>query len=402
MGAACFKAAGDGSPEPMNESWGGSHRSIGSAGKTKTGVSPSRSSHRGLHLVKGANDSRIDRDVHHASLGMESKSDSRSASSANSSTPNQCDARTDTAAGVNPHFRSVPKPVPFSPRRGFQILSDSAPSLKLEPVTTPRRQKPTSVTPTVSKLPEEYSVALSDEEDDDVPCDPQWQSQRSIEQDRQAWLEGGTSEFVEATAALQHYYASEMNPGGDSEMPGVSVPNFPPVPEGDTIASASASFGQADDVAFESALQTINDDDARAPEPNLLPHRRAESEIERSGHQATSIFDSPFVKQPTGNMWQNTSDSDLSSGAKDSAKNGGSNSAASSARRSKGGSLGPSAVPKTPQRVSKASSPDEKAVLREGRKKSKHNKSKVCSVDSHDKYVHIQSPLIVLQGKPLH
>lgn len=382
MGAACFKAAGNATPEAVNESWGGSQRSIGSA-KSKAGLDryPARakgSPAHGVHNVKGANKARHDLDVHQATLGVESKSDSRSASSANSSsTPHQSDARVDVGAGVNPHFRSVAKSVPFSPKRGFQILSEDAPSLKLEAFAARQRQKPTAISPTVPKLPEDISAsALSDEEGNSPVGMP----------DTDSWMADEPSEFAEATAALQHYYASEM-PGADDAAAHGSAVNFkvhtvPCVDE--RGADSCMSTHQELESAFESIHAAEYDASASISiEPRFLPHLPLNAAVHQHTHprQATSIFDSPFVKQSTGNLWHNTSDSDLSSAAKDSARNGGSNSAASSAvaATSKRGSLGASGVPTTPPQKN---SPDPKADSRSGKKKSKSKpkKSKVCEL----------------------
>lgn len=376
MGAACFKAAGNGTPEAINESWGGSQRSIGSA-KSKAVLSPARSKgspDRTVQSVKGANKACHDRDVHQGALGVESKFDSRSASSANSSsTPNQPDARPDAGAGVNPHFKSVPKKVPISPRRGFQILSEDAPSLKLDTYTARQRPKPTAISPAVPKLPEDTSASMLS--DDEV------NSQLGMPS-TDAWMPDEASEFAEATAALHHYYASEM-PGGDSEMPGAAAIGckVPAVPCADDRAESRMS-----DTACEAALDTIDATDAggSSVEPRLMPHLPLYTAAQQHNHQrqATSIFDSPFLNQSTRNMSHNTSDSDLSSAAKDSARNGGSNSAASSAvaATSKRGSHGPSGLPTISPPNTKSNSP-EKVDSRGGRKKSKPKKSpsKVCN-----------------------
>ena len=177
-------------------------------------------------------------------------------------------------------------------------------------------------------------------------------------------------------------------PGGDSEMPGAAAVDFkvPAVPCVDERQESGMS-----DVEFEGALDTIDATEAEASsvQPRLIPHLPLNTGSQQAHpRQATSIFDSPFLNQATRNMSHNTSDSDLSSAAKDSARNGCSNSAASSAvaATSKRGSVGASGLPTTPPQNSKTTSP-EKVESRGGRKKSKSkpkkSQSKVCA-SSHE------------------
>jgi hypothetical protein len=366
MGAACFKSAGDGGLEGINESWVGS---IGSA-TSKGRPTPARcktSPDSVVHHVKGANnslhDSLHERDVQNRSLGAESKSESRSASSASSSTRNRSDLP-GVGAGVNPHFRKVGKAVPFSPRRGFQVLSEDAPSLKLEACAGRQRQKPAAISPTVPKLPERDSeLDLSDDDGHSMPVE-------MARGTSTAWVPGGeTSEFAEATAALQHYYASEM-PGHDSEMPGASHIDFklPTVSYvRDDCTPAACSIKSSNE--YEAAMNSIGSTQSG----NIS----TEPVLNRDSNQAMSMFDSPFVKQSNGHLWHNTFDSDGSSAAKDSVQNGGSNSAASSAVVSLG-KQGSVDLPSTTQQTSKDAIPDgTMGSSRQKKLKSKPKNSKV-------------------------